>query len=517
MSQYKQVKLFPNQSTFSSNQKIVDFQIDSGVYDLNQSDIIINLDVNHTDGGPVLNSASGDSSGVYDNGLLFNQSSSSLYYDWLVNNDLSKLIKNCEISSSKFGVIESIQHNSEYRTNLAAYSMDDDQHIIESYNNNMLNSIKYGMGSPQPLNVLNSVGSKQSEKRSIDLKIPLHSLFGIAQGENNVYDCNQNGSLNLKCEMLLNKIVASAFSDSTHLTARYNNGDDAANDNQYDQMEDVPVNASATTVEQSYLITKIKYKSMEDIPYWVGQRINITFTETGAAATTVIQKIKSIEQINTTDVPVSGDSYIQQVKINLDGFYHSFIQTKGATDITISHLGPTSSSVVFNNVNLKMMEVQGMPAPSSYTIDCITTHKDSFPAIQNMSQIYTIPAFTKSVYVVFPEPAYIWSKDELTSYRIIIDNEALTDRDIIYGSSEHRDLQIKTFLNSGRKLMNLGGNLKNWNYTNDATYDSLRDVTMLCFPVQLLNRTQILQLDIVGDGALSGSIQLNYERVKQIK
>ena len=169
------------------------------------------------------------------------------------------------------------------------------------------------------------------------------------------------------------------------------------------------------------------------------------------------------------------------------------------------------------NVNLKMMEVQGMAAPSSYTIDCITTHKDSFPAIENMSQIYTIPPFTKSVYVVFPEPAYIWSKDELTSYRIIIDNEALSDRDIIYGSAEHKDLQIKTFLNSGRKLMNLGGNLKNWNFTNDATYDSLRDVTMLCFPVQLLNRTQILQLDIVGDGALSGSIQLNYERVKQIK
>ena len=518
MSQYKQVKLYPNQSNFSANQKVVDFHIDSGVYDLSQSDIIINIDVNHTDGAAVVNSASGDSSGVYDNGLLFYQTSSSVSYQWLVNNDLSKLVKNCQISSDKFGVIESIPHNSEYRTNLAAYTMDDDQQIIESHNNNMLNSIQYGMGGPQALNVLNCVSDKLSEKRSVDLKIPLHSLFGIARGQNNVYDCNQNGALTIHSELLLDKIAASAFSDSTHLQSQYNNGDDASNNEQYDAMEDVPVNSGATDVEQTFLITKIKYKSMEDLPYWVGQRINITFTETGAAAVTVIQKILSIEQINVPDQPAAGDTNQQKVKINLDGYYHAFAQTKGATDVTISHLGPTSSSIQINNVNLKMMEVQGVQSPKSYIIDCITTHKDTFPAVEYMNQIYTIPPNTKSCWVVFPEPGYIWSKDEIESYRIIIDNEALTDREIIYNSPEHKDLQIKTFLNSGNsRLMNLGGNLKNWNFPNDNTYDSLRDVTMICFPVQFLPRTQILQLEIEGVSTLSGQIQLNFERVKQVQ
>tara|TARA_R110000772_G_scaffold33944_1_gene82463 strand:+ start:76 stop:432 length:357 start_codon:yes stop_codon:yes gene_type:complete len=117
---------------------------------------------------------------------------------------------------------------------------------------------------------------------------------------------------------------------------------------------------------------------------------------------------------------------------------------------------------------------------------------------------------------MFPETNLTYSKDNLKSYRITIDSEPLTDRKIDYKSSLHYDLLNKTIINSGnKKLKSLAQALRPWNYAN-TNAALLPVVTLFAFPVQFKQTQQILELDLEGNAALSGNIQLNYERVKQI-
>ena len=130
-----------------------------------------------------------------------------------------------------------------------------------------------------------------------------------------------------------------------------------------------------------------------------------------------------------------------------------------------------------------MAENTNPVASKGVMFDYISSHRGGYPAVETMNQIYYIPPLTKVVWVTFPEPGRVYSKDKLTSYRITMDNEPITDREVVYSGQLHHDLLARAFINSGNKrIKNMGSYLRGWDDANDGGAAMYNKITVLGFP-----------------------------------
>ena len=522
MSTFKEIKISPRQGSFdlSGNKNIIDFDISGGVYDLSQSEVVVQVQAILTSPSvQAPNTAGGgasDTSGIFDLGLLLTDSQTGAY-DFVVNGRGERLIKNVEIKSDNLGIIETRINNNVFAANMASILSNEEDQLKES--SGALAQFKYkGISVSHPMSMLVGEGAEASEQRALDIRIKLKNILGCSSDSNgsNMYDTGANGDISLHLEAMFQELSLSPFNiDSDPWDKEYNNSNDAGNAAKYEAMEDEPVQNTGADKALTTMITSIKYKDMEDSPFHVGQKLQVNYTveDAGTIAEQVVQ-IASIAQITT-------GANVERLQLTMTGTWCNQPNTKTITATVVKGLTPDTVNgkypLQINSVELKLMQAINPPSiPRGLQFDYITTHRDNYPGAQFINQTYYIPPMTKCVYVMFPETNLTYSKDNLKSYRITIDSEPLTDRKIDYKSSLHYDLLNKTIINSGnKKLKSLAQALRPWNYENTNTALT-PTITLFAFPVQFKQSQQILELDLEGNAALSGNIQLNYERVKQI-
>ena len=513
MLSYSQIKVLPRQPSFdtSGNKNIVDFEFPNGNYDLSQSNIQIETFHVIDSSQPVIRSISGDNSGVYETSILMNDSGVAGNVN-IVTSKKSQLIRNGQISSSNGGVLDNaVDHNS-FKTNLNSILTSDEINNNETEYGSTILYRDRGFIKNQSMQILNTEGNFKPKQRSNIMNIPLKDIFPLCQVSN--WQSDVYGDLNMHLEMRLQTLQGNTpvFPDATWAQP-YNNSINANNANTYGALNAVVAVATGGDRNISVLTTMISYKDMVDSPFHVGQKLKMGYTVTGVPAVVdQIVKVLSIKQLN------SNDATNGQIELTFDCVVVILPINKGVPVFRVTGLNPVSVNLEIRSIQLNLMEVSN-PEPLTnkmISFDAWTSHKDNFTASTNVSQNFYIPPNTKACFVCFPEALKSISTDPLKSYRVIIDNEPVTESVVVYNSAKHFNLLQSACKNAGVKVENLNGNFRNWNLNLDGQTSQIVEIMMIAFPVALKQTQQIVQLELESDTNMSGNIQLNYCRFKQV-
>lgn len=311
----KQVKYSPRQTSFDTSgyNNILDFTVESGTYDLSDSWININCQVNATSNVSV----GGDTSCVFDSTILSDLHSET-GYDFLVDNTHDGIVKNIELSSGNKGVIETRVNHNAYKANMNALIRDDEDNQNETHGSTVDYQSK-GLVQHGPINLLTGIGTASSEVRACNIRLPLKNLLGCGSIAN--FNTSQMGNLKLHCELELQRLGASTSENA--FTKQYNDGVDSANNGKYGEMADI---AGAGDVTK--LTTKIKYNDVNDHPFWVDQQLEANFDKDGESeliSTIALESAGSNDRVNqfktgvATTASGSGSGCTLDYTVNANG------------------------------------------------------------------------------------------------------------------------------------------------------------------------------------------------------
>ena len=103
--------------------------------------------------------------------------------------------------------------------------------------------------------------------------------------------------------------------------------------------------------------------------------------------------------------------------------------------------------------------------------------------------------------------------DDITNYRLVLDNNNLSDRNVIFNTSLYYDSLLRTTLNQGKRLRDLNNavDVTTVAFVTAATTDSF-DVKMISTPTPQTLQNKLLQVNINGGG---GGLQ-GFDVFKQV-
>ena len=341
----------------SGNKNLCDFQIpaNSGSYDLSKSYININAKVDAQTTDAVSDDADAPDA-VYNFGLVINESARETNaFETLLNPANAVLVKNARMVSAK-GKLEDIRRVDCLKSNLAVYMQGDEDVNRNSYG--LANGAFQDPMPKQPFNALVGDGDQLSEQRNHDIRIPLSAIFNIGKSE--VYDTSNYGHTKINLELNLDKL--SAINKTTAALANADVLQTAANGN-YTAMKNVSNGAAADTgigTADHALVTTATYESIEDSPFYVGQRCDLA-APNGSGDNTGFPKVVQIASIemanNTTKQPNDGagtTNHSGSLVITLtktDG-YGVLQNGEDLQNITLTPKDPTSNPILINNIEL---------------------------------------------------------------------------------------------------------------------------------------------------------------------
>ena len=513
----------------NGTKKLLDFSIpaNSGVYDLSKAYVDLSLRGIFVEASAVHNTVSGDSTGVFAGSAEVQEgqpaavdAANRIDYTTAVGKANTILVKNVEVVSSLRGRIAACRNVRVIRGNLVAYNTDSGDRKDEL--------VEVG-GSRQPRNPfelgnfaeLTGVGQEPSRQKNLGVKVYIKDLVNFGKVTN--YDSAKMGRLDLHLEMEMSE------ADGGRLAYRqnFNAGGEPWNLNQklqaalpqYNALDNVPSAAVVPvgqTADPTSVQTTAKYTSVKDSPFWVSQKLSITCATgvAGAATFTRVHKILSIVH-NDGSQTVAGDKgklILNLDTTNLNARLTAGQQLQGMTVVSVD----PAVTFACDSQDLVCSVMDG--ASGADSIDYSEYHlvEDNIASATNAIQrTYQIPPNTINCVVLFPSPIY--SHDFISTYRVSLNNESLTTRDVEYGSAEHIDLLRKSAVNRGMKLKSSNEQLIKDN-EQQGQAGSYLDIKSIQFPVPLSNATQLLDLEVTltAGRTFTGRLNLFFEQVKSV-
>ena len=508
--------------------KLLDFSIpaNSGTYDLSKAYVDLSIRATFTDAaGAVHNSVSGDSNGIFAGTAEIQEgqpaavdANNRIDYTTAVNGDNVVLVKNCEMVSSLKGRIVAARNVRVIRGNLAAYNKDEGDRRDETTrvggSRQGRNNFEFGN-----LAELTGIGQEPSIQKNLGVKIYLRDIVNFGKVRN--YDSGKMGRLDIHLEFEMSEENAGRIAYRQNFSA----AGGPWNENQklegtlplLNALDNVPaaVVPGGQTADPTSVQTTAKYTSVKDSPFWVGQKVSISCGAgvAGAATFTQVHKILSIEHNDGTTV--AGDK--GKLVLNLDTTNLNVQLTAGQQlqQMTIVSVDAATATFACDTQDLVCSV---MDAPGADSLDYSEYHlvEDNIAAATNSIQrTYQIPPNTINCVVLFPSPIY--SHDFISTYRVSINNESLTTRDVQYGSAEHVDLLRKSAVNRGMRLKDNNEELQVDNARQGQAASYLK-VKSIQFPVPLSSATQLLDLEVNLDAGrtFTGRVNLFFEQVKSV-
>ena len=510
----------------NGTKKLLDFSIpaNSGTYDLSKAYVDLSIRGIFVQNTAVHNSVSGDNTGVFAGTAEIQEgqpaavdANNRINYTTAVNKTGAVLVKNCEIVSSMRGRIAAARNVRVIRGNLAAYNTDEGDRRDELTE---LGGSRQGRNNFEFGNLaeLTGEGSEPSRQKNLGVKIHLKDLVNFGKVTN--YDSAKMGRLDIHLEMEMSE------ANNGRIAYRQNFSAAGAPWNQNQKLEgtlpllnaldDVPaiVVPGGDTLDPTSVQTTAKYTSVKDSTFWVNQKVSITCgaADGGAATFTNVHKIASITHNDGVAVPADKGKLI----LGLDTTNLAVQLTAGQRfrQMTIVSVDP----VVTFACDSQDLVCTVMDGPGADSLDYSEYHlvEDNVAAATNSIQrTYQIPPNTINCVVLFPSPIY--SHDFISTYRVAINNESLTTRDVEYGSAEHIDLLRKSAMNRGMRLKDNNEQLQVDNARQGQTTSYL-DVKSIQFPVPLSSAVKLLDLEVTLTNAstFTGRVNLFFEQVKSV-
>lgn len=515
--------------------KLLDFTIpeNSGVYDLSKAYIDLSIRGIFADAsGAVHNSVSGDSVGVFAGTAEIQEgqpaaadAANRLTYTTAVNKTGAVLVKNVEMVSSLRGRVAACRNVRVIRGNLSAYSSSEEDRRDEttSLGGSRQTINQFELGN---LAELNGIGSVPSQQKNLGVKIYLKDLVNFGKVRN--YDSAKMGRLDIHIETEMCEENGGRIAYRANFNATGPNANEAGSPwterqkleatlplmSALDNIPAAPV-PGGQTLDVTSVQTSAKYTSVKDSPFWVSQKVRVIGgAAVVAGAFTRVHKILSIVH-NDGSQTVAGDKGKLILNLDTTNVNIQLAATEQYSVCSIQSVVPPTVTFACDSQDLVCSVVDGSGADS---LDYSEYHlvEDNIAAGTNQIQrSYQIPPNTINCVVMFPSPIY--SHDFVSTYRVAINNESLSTRDVEYGSAEHIDMLRKSAMNRGEQLKDNNEQLQTDNQRQGQA-GSYLDVKSIQFPVPLSSAIQLLDLEVTltAGRTFTGRMNMFFEQVKSL-
>lgn len=411
---------------FNTSQNRVNFQLPNfGVYDMSKSYINLNVQME------VVESTGAGGVGVYNVDLAWNNTAkdNTPYYPNV------SLCKNAWLKTGKQGMVENIRRVDVLKSLMTTYKSTVEEQTSKSYYaGNQISNPRYSARNSIYVD-LNKEGVHKSRYNQIaPVKIPLGDLFDFCFQADEL-DLSKCNGANIELELNINKVKGVFIDNIDNLVAGAEKLFNCVNlDTEGEQLT---LNPIALT------------NSIDESPYYVGQKILVNATGNGGAGNLTNQPavIASITRNPTTGALTLG---LEQTIGNLNA-------GESWSDVVLSSSVPTSVTPKFNFAEVVLVE---LPMSSS-SVDAIefstfTTEETNGNGLTNYQNQFLIEPESDAVILAFPDvETDLVSQHTITDYRLRLDNEDLTDRNVELNSPLYYDRLTRAFLQMKMNLKNL--------------------------------------------------------------
>ncbi len=553
------VKIQSNQTSFdqSGTKNNVDFDIPPGLGNLNLANSYVSIVLK-----PEVKVTGGTADDITNPMVGYNRFDGA--NPQLVIPDTAALVRNVFMSSQIKGKLEDIRHVDVLKNTLACYNRDVAD--IDGQVNKLLDYQRTQLCPVQNVNEIQKDAGKVSQGgKSQEIVIPLKNLMNVCKTE--AYDTDRMGNTRLHLEMNFDRLVSDTDAilredlgagvmqnKSGHISA------DGFGGNLFDVLAGAPgglVSAGAGT-NINTLLSNVVFRSEEKNPYYIGQPLRVRSSDNAADVGTYVNRDQQLRVINVEKVAAAaGSASGFRVRLTLSGNVNSAAlantrEVRGTgggagSAPTITFCDPTTlvrQTLQFERIELvAYVNNSGEQAPSSLAYSMFLSEEDNFSPSSSFQRVYYIPPAVKNVYVMFfgnavadfrgagqgltaaqvaAKSVLRSSQPNLTQYRITIDNKEVTDRPVVMDSPIHYDMISKVYLNNAQKLKSIlqrqfnADSRKNGVARNGLRAVSGVECRMIAFPVPFKPVQQALQLELEGNGALTGHHIIYYEQVRQV-
>ncbi len=480
-----------------------DFQINSGAV-LNMKDSYINvaLKITHTDtdeGGSANNSA-GRGVQMLDLGL-----NDSVLSDADLDYPNVALVKNAFISGANVGKIDEVRRCDALKTALYNFEKDFNDKEDKSYYS-LRGTKQEEEFRNSPFQHLERVGTNVSVNKVHNVKIRMSEIFDICNETQ--LDTNKTGNLDIHLELNLDKL---------RVKQELGQGEDYWSEtpprqtDNHNEFEDQTGSGTQTgsTLQLKNLYSPKEFKRFS--PFHNGQRLAFSATggTGGGSATTDFERIvESITYDNTAGT----------ITLQLDSDIRTLANGDTLLGITCDGCDIATSAIQVEKIEMVLHEVANPSnVPTSYSYFTYPLEEDNVSTL-TQNKNYMIEGDTQNVYVSFGDiQSTFVSANALNKYRFTLNNEDLTNRDLVYGSAESNDLQVKTYKNNQRQLKNLTSTYLDSADPNDGANQYPLAYTLMTPVIQREdNQQSILGVSMERLTDPIGQIKIYQERVKTI-
>jgi hypothetical protein len=478
---------------FNVNQNLVDFRIrGSDVYDLADSyvNLLCSLPV-------VTETTTGGGTGIYNfNGQL--KASAEM------NVQNVALVKNAAMDCSKAGRIENLRRVDILKQNLAIYTKSLMEERDESYEK--FTNFRDQFGQKQEYGLftqINKTGDVKSQyQQQVPVQVALSDIFEFCRTRE--YDNGRaGGETRIHLELNAPTDVAddqSAGGSVTKLSVRQTMLDA---DIQAELKAGVVGGGSnnafflgATTAGKEILL-----KSLDQLPYHVGQKV-------------LVSAVGAVPPANVTDAPVVISSIVWD-RENVLGKGAGAVQLNFETD-----WGGLTAGQNYNSISLKpalasarlqidacelvLKKVTQPQGISQINYNTYATEEQNALGATTYQNLFNVEAEATNAFFTFPDSADLLSHNaDISSWRLRLNQQDLTDRDVVHKSPLANDRLAMTLNSMGYGLRNLTRNSgKTQAATFEGTYsDATFSSIVIANPLFQTDHMKLLQANINAGGA----------------
>ncbi len=476
----------------TNTQNLLDFRLPAGdVYDLHDSFLNLNGNIDTVDSSAV----GGDA--VYCTNL-----------QW-VTADAAKphfqnvaVIKNANMDCASKGRIENIRRVDVLRQNMATYVDSQKEQLNQSYID--INQLEQPIGKEVygQFSSFNKVGAVKSAPQNIaPIQIRLSDIMEFCRTRE--YDTGRAGETRLHFELNRDKLEAvhTMKNASVGLGLRIFKNETVQG-----------YVGNTITLGQNNTTNVNKVSDLNQMPYYVGQRLLVTAQGGGGAATVtnspvVISAITWDRATGAYSLTFSTD---WGVALGVGENYNT---------IRVTIADPTSVTYRMNSAELVLRRVNNPQGVGQINYNTYSTEQVNGNSQTSYTNLFTVEPECSNVVLMFPDgnDGLISVNNDISSWRLRLNNNDLTDRDVDKDSPLAYDRLALTLDNMGYSLRNLN---KNAGKSNAAAWtgtytDALFNTQLILNPLFQTENVKLLQVNINAGGGGVKAINL-YKQLPRV-
>lgn len=491
------VKFNSRQGVINANNNLVDFDIPpDAVYDLTKSyvNIMCSLEVSQFDltGAVVANPTP--------NPYFITRS------DLTTPAELFNIVfvKNYEFKNQQDGTLEYIRNVDVLTQHLNTYMFSEEEKKSVEYR--QINRAMTRNNVLGGLNVeLNGEGAVPSRNLNVfPVKLPLSQLGSM--GLMSTYDSTKKGNTRLHLELNLDKLICRPV--------YFNDQNDGSGVNYpVNNFTDVDTITAGVAVSVTGLTITNTPKVKSDSPYFVGQKLVVTFSVGGGTDQLKQVVVTQIDFINTDNTPTAAATDLGKIKLTLD----QPVVTLASGDVFTGKVDYCN----YDNVPLKVERAelvlhrynQTPAATGPVSFRTFTTEQFNAGGTTRLLKNFEVEPNAMNLLVLNPSNGPVCVNTGQTTYRISVDNIPTTDRVVpTVQSPLYNDKLVSGFVNMGKNLKSLV------EFNKDITKVQEQPVQRLLTiiePLAITNNIKLVQLDFEDSTGLN-NINLYKQVLKQM-